>query len=200
VTPPVAPFAAVPPDLPEAMDAALRYLARAARSRWELRRYLIAEGFGAVATEVAEARLVELGILDDAALARAAVEKAIEHRREAPALVAVSLAARGVPDEIAAAALAEAAADRNYDGGLDGALQAAAARLRALRGDPHAVRRRLAGYLARRGYDPETCEEACARLLGDVAGEALEVAARGAEADGWDERAGGSGSWGRSVR
>src|SRR5205807_5557149 len=100
--------------------------------------------------------------------------------------------ARGVPEQVAAEALAEAAAARQDERGLDGALEAGAARLRALRGDPLAVRRRLAGYLARRGYDPETCEEACARLLGDAVG--------GAEADGWDERVGSSGSRGMSVR
>ena len=185
-------LAAVPPDLPEAMDAAMRYLAPAARSCWEVRRHLVAKGFGAEVAGAAQARLSELGILDDAAFARAAVESALERRHEAPAKVAAALAARGVPEQVAAEALSEAAAARNDEHGLDGALAAGAERLRALRGDPLAVRRRLAGYLARRGYDPETCEEACARLLGDAVG--------GPEADGWDERVGSSGSRGMSVR
>ena len=185
-------LAPVPPELPEAMDAAMRYLAPAARSCWEVRRYLVSKGFGAEASGAAQARLVELGILDDAAFARAAVETALHRRHEAPARVAAALAARGVPQEIADEALAGAAAASDDEHGLDGALKAGAARLRALRGDPPALRRRLAGYLARKGYDRETCEEACARLVGEGVGPA--------EADGWDKRVGSSGSRGMSVR
>ena len=185
-------LAPVPPELPEAMDAAMRYLAPAARSCWEVQRHLVAKGFGAEVAGAAQARLVELGILDDAAFARAAVETALQRRHEAPARVAAALAARGVQEEIAAEALAGAVGARGDERGLDGALEAGAARLRALRGDPPALRRRLAGYLARKGYDPETCEETCARLLGDGVGPA--------EADGWDERVGSSGSRGMSVR
>lgn len=196
MTPPDGPLTAVPPELPEAMDAAMRYLAPAARSCWEVRRHLLAKGFGAEVAEAARARLVELGILDDAVFARVAVETALERRHEAPARVAAALAARGVAEETIAEALNEAAAASDDERGLDGALEAGAARLRALRGDPHAIRRRLAGYLARRGYNPETCEEACARLLGEVA----ETSAAGAEADGWDEPVGSSGSWGMPVR
>ena len=185
-------LAPVPPELPEAMDAAMRYLAPTARSCWEVRRHLVAKGFGAEVAATAQARLVELGILDDSAFAQAAVETALHRRHEAPARVAAALAARGVPEEIAAEALAAAAAARDDEHGLSGALAAGAARLRALRGDPPALRRRLTGYLARRGYDPETCEQACSRLLGDGVGPA--------EADGCDERVGSSGSRGMSVR
>jgi len=178
-------YEAVPPDLPEAMDAALRYLGACARSSWEVRRHLADRGFGDEATAAALARLAELRILDDLSFAQGFVETALLRRHEAPAKVEAALAARGVPREVVVRALAELDFD---DGGFDHALALGASKLRSLHGRPLSVRRRLAAYLARRGYDQETCEEVCLRLLGD------------AEADQTDQRVGGSGSWGASVR
>jgi regulatory protein len=156
----------VPGDLPEATDAAMRYLAPSARSCWEVRRHLVAKGFGEDVAAAAEARLIELGILDDREFARNAVEVAVLGRHQAPAKVQLALRARGVAGELVADALAEILSD---EGNVDGAVAAGALRLASLHGPPLAVRRKLGAYLARRGYEAEVIEEACNRLLGEAA-------------------------------
>jgi regulatory protein len=171
----------VPVDLPEAIDAAMRYLAPSARSCWEVRRQLLAKGFGDDVADAVESRLLELGILDDREFARTAVELAVLRRHEAPDKVQAALRARGVARELVADALAEILMD---EGNVDGALAAGAVRLRTLHGPPLGVRRKLGAYLARRGYEAEVIEEACARLLGEAAPD---------EPDNWAANAGPGG-------
>jgi len=174
-------YEVVPVDLPEATDAAMRYLAPCARSCWEVRRHLVAKGFGEDVAAAAEARLVDLGILDDRDFARTAVEFAILRRYEAPAKVQCTLEAKGVARELVADALAEILMDM---GNVEGAMAAGALRLRSLHGPTAALRRKLGAYLARRGYDYEVVDEACQRLLGEAgAGES-------------DVRAANAGPWG----
>lgn len=173
-------FEVVPADLPEATDAAMRYLAPCARSCWEVRRHLVAKGFDEKVSAAAEARLVELGILDDREFARGAVEFAVLRRHEAPAKVELALLARGVPRDFVADALAEILMD---EGNVEGAIALAAVRLRTLHGPPLVVRRRLTAYLARRGYDAEVASAACANLLGS--GEMNEIDDMAANAGPW---------------
>jgi regulatory protein len=174
-------YGVVPVDLPEATDAAMRYLAPSARSCWEVRRHLVAKGYGEDVAAAAEARLVELGILDDREFARTAVDHAILRRHEAPAKIQDALEARGVARELVADALAGILMDMDN---VDGAVAAGAVRLRTLHGPTLARRRKLGAYLARRGYDGEVIDEACHRLLGEAA------------ADEADERAASAGPWG----
>jgi len=148
--------------LPEAVDAALRYLGPCARSCREVRDHLARKGFGAEVAAAAESRLLELGILDDADLARNWIDRAVVGRHEAPAKAQEVLAGRGVAPDVIAAALAELSPGED----VEAAVAAAAWRLRALRGPEPADRRRLGAFLARRGYDMEVVEEVCARLLG----------------------------------
>ncbi|MEA2501580.1 MAG: regulatory protein [Actinomycetota bacterium] len=169
-------YGIVPGDLPEATDAAMRYLAPSARSCWEVRRHLVAKGFGEDVAAAAEARLLDLGILDDREFARNAVESAVLRRHEAPAKVQLALQAKGVARELVADALAEILMD---EGNVDGAVAAGALRLPSLHGPPLAIRRKLGAYLARRGYEAEVIDEACSRLLGEFAAdEADDQAAR----------------------
>jgi hypothetical protein len=91
------------------MDAAMRYLAPRARSSREVRDHLSRKGFGAEVAAAAEARLVELGILDDAELARSSMDRAVVGRHEAPARIRETLAGRGVAPDAIDAALAEIA-------------------------------------------------------------------------------------------
>ena len=166
----------MPVDLPEATDAAMRYLAPSPRSCCEVRRHLVAKGFGQEVAAAAEARLIDLGILDDREFARNAVELAVLRRHESPAKVQLALQAKGVARELIADALAEILMD---EGNVDGAVAAGALRLPSLYGAPLAVRRKLGAYLARRGYEAEVIDEACSRLLGKVAAdEAGDQAAR----------------------
>ncbi|MGH2717031.1 MAG: recombination regulator RecX, partial [Actinomycetota bacterium] len=73
------------------MDASLGFLTARARSCDEVRRQLRKQGFPHVADRV-EARLVELGLLDDLALARDIVEDAVTRRGSAPGSLAAELA------------------------------------------------------------------------------------------------------------
>lgn len=174
-------YGVVPVDLPEATDAAMRYLAPSARSCWEVRRHLVAKGFDEEVATAAERRLVELGILDDREFARSAVEHLVLRRHEAPAKVQFVLETKGVDRELIADALAGILMDM---GNVGGAVAAGAARLRTLHGPALVLRRKLGAYLARRGYDGEVIDEACHRLLGEGASEEA------------DERAAGAGPWG----
>ena len=163
------PASSAPPADPEearaALDAALSYLAPSRRSCAEVRRHLARKGFAEGPVSGAEARLLELGLLDDAALAAAWVELAVLGRREGRAKVEATLAGRGVDPAVIAEALAGVDDHAGGSGELERALAAGATRLRAMSGPPAALRRRLWGYLARRGFDADTVEQACNRLL-----------------------------------
>jgi regulatory protein len=95
-------------------------------------------------------RLLDLGLLDDAAFARQFVESR-SGRGRGPSRLRRDLLALGVPDRLVDAALAA-----QWPGGADLALLVrplAERRARQLGALPRAVlRRRLLAYLARRGY------------------------------------------------
>lgn len=120
-----------------------------ARSRAELRGKLAARH---VPDEVADRlldRFEEVGLVDDAAFARAWVETRHTGRGLAPRALAQELRRKGVSDDVAALALE----------GVDADSQEAAARalvrkrLRSVRGlDTAVATRRLVGMLARKGY------------------------------------------------
>jgi SOS response regulatory protein OraA/RecX len=193
--------------LAAAIDAALGYLTARSRSVSEVTGFLHRKHFPPGVAAAAEARLTELGLLDDRALARSWAEEALGRRREARARVERALAARGVAPELVAEAIGEAAAalaggdwpgtgwpgGDDLPGGRPGggeggaeflagggvwpegglaaggeferALELATKRLRVLHGSHTAVRRKLWGYLARRGYEAEVIAQVCARLL-----------------------------------
>ena len=79
--------------------------------------------------------------------------------------VQLALQAKGVARELVADALAEILMDESN---VDGAVAAGALRLPSLHGTSLAIRRKLGAYLARRGYEAEVVDEACARLLGQA--------------------------------
>jgi regulatory protein len=138
-------------DGERAREICLRQLAVRPRTRAELatalRKHGIADG---VATEVL-ARYDEVGLIDDAAFARAWVSSRHHGRGLARRALASELRQRGVDSETVGEALAE----------LDSDTEAATARAlveRRLRtsgkAEPEAVFRRLVGMLARKGYPP----------------------------------------------
>ncbi len=137
----------------EAFDRAAAALGRRARSAHELERWLLQRGFDRADVADAVQRLTEVGAIDDSQFARAfarsrALGKGMSRRR-----LAQELARRGVDRRMADAAIAEVLEEESVD---ERALLEAAARkkLAVLRGqEPETVRKRLYGYLARRGYD-----------------------------------------------
>ncbi|MDF2745346.1 MAG: recX [Actinomycetia bacterium] len=142
--------------------AALRLLTTRARTGAELRHRLEGRGFEAAAVAEALGRLERVGLVDDAALAGTVAEGRAEQGLDAPA-IAAELRDRGVDPDVAeraaqAAVPAEVRADR--------CREVAEARLTQLAGLPAPTQlRRLAAYLARRGYPPDLAESVARDLV-----------------------------------
>ena len=141
-------------------DRALNILAFRARSSAELKRALVRKGEEASLVERAILRLQEQGILNDAAFAqsftRAKVVGASQSRRR----VQQELARKGVSRTVSDAAIDLVFEEEGVDASAI-VLAAARKKMRSLRAfEPAVQRRRLYGFLARRGYDGEDIRRA----------------------------------------
>jgi regulatory protein len=131
-----------------AREICLNQLAIRPRTRAELAVALARRGISEEVTAQVLDRYDEVGLIDDAAFARAWVSSRHHGRGLARRALASELRRRGVDAETAGAALED----------LDPETESATARalvdrkLRTARGEPEAIFRRLAGMLARKGY------------------------------------------------
>ncbi|GAA0550944.1 hypothetical protein GCM10010172_36430 [Paractinoplanes ferrugineus] len=155
-----------------AREICLRQLAVRPRTRAELAKVLARKEISdEVIAEVLD-RYDEVGIIDDAAFARAWVSTRHQGRGLARRALANELRQRGVPAEVAGEAL----------DALDDEDEAATARalvdrkLRTATGAPDAVFRRLVGMLARKGYPAGVAIRAVKDALADRDAEAAEFA------------------------
>ncbi|MEH1101681.1 regulatory protein RecX [Micromonospora sp. CPCC 205561] len=155
-----------------AREICLRQLAVRPRTRAELAGALAKRGISdEVSAEVLD-RYDEVGLIDDAAFARAWVSSRHAGRGLARRALANELRQRGVDGEVASEALGE----------LDEETEAETARalverkLRTARGEPDAVFRRLVGMLARKGYPPGVAIRAVKDALAAQSAEAAEFA------------------------
>ncbi len=132
-----------------AYDAALRLLSYRPRSEKEMRRRLARRGIGLRHIDETVRRLRERGYLDDEAFARFWTESREATSPRGRRLIVQELRAQGVAAETAAAATASVADE-------EAAYRAAGRRLNAFRGlDYETFRRRLGGFLVRRGFSYE---------------------------------------------
>jgi len=136
-----------------AYDRALNMLAFRARSSSELARSLQRKGEEKPHVDWAFARLQEQGLLDDAAFARAFARGRIVDGKQSRRRVQQDLARKGVSrpesDEAIDTVFDEEAVDQRAI-----VEEAARKKLRSLSGlEPAVQRRRLYGFLARRGYE-----------------------------------------------
>ena len=155
------------------LNAAARFLESRSRSVDEVRRHLTVAAFPAPLVEGAIARLLELGVLDDRAFARAWVESRDRSRPRGEHALRHELALKGVDRATVEEVLvdrrdasAEAAPD---DAGAD---SPAAERLLARRragltriADPRVRRGRAYALLARSGFAPDVCRDVSARFV-----------------------------------
>ena len=142
-------------------ERALGLLAVRQRSRGELERRLVQAGFDADEVDAELRRLEGVGLIDDDAFAKAVVESRMGARGESSRVVAMHLARAGVASDVAADALQDAP-----DTDEDRAVRLAETKARRLAGlDPRVAYQRLYGFLARRGYGPETARVAARRAL-----------------------------------
>lgn len=134
-------------------DKATEALARRARSRVELERWLRDREFSPAEIEPAVERLIALRLLDDHAFATAFARSRATGRGHGRRRIAAELSRKGVPREVVDAVLADLAED--LDRTEPEAMEAAATRrARSLQRLEQAVaQRRLFGWLVRRGYD-----------------------------------------------
>jgi regulatory protein len=156
----------VPADRPggkrkDIHERALGLLAVRQRSRRELERRLVQAGFEPPAVADELRRLEGVGLIDDEAFARAVVESRMGTRGESRRVVSMRLWQAGVPPDVAAAALDDAA-----EGDVERARRLArgkAARLTGL--EPAVALTRLSGFLTRRGYAPELARRTAREAL-----------------------------------
>ena len=175
-----------------AREICLRQLAVRPRTRAELATALARRGISEDAAEQVLDRYDEVGIIDDAAFARAWVSSRHQGRGLARRALANELRQRGVDREIAGEALGE----------LDDTTETETARvlverkLRSARGTPDAVFRRLVAMLARKGYPPGMAIRVVKEALAAQSAEAAEFAEQIdadalADAEGEFDREGG---------
>jgi regulatory protein len=157
------------PDI--VLAAAARLLEARARSVAEVRRRLVGAGYQRVLVEGVVARLVELGMLDDEAFARAWVASRDRARPRGERALRDELRVKGIAPELIAQVLAERAEQRAPDddgpgSGRTGELGAAdrllARNERSLRriDNPRKRRQRAWALLARAGFDADSAREA----------------------------------------
>ena len=146
-------------------ERALRLLSVRSRSRSELEQRLLRAGYDAEEVETALIDLERVGLIDDEAFA---IQVAESQKRKGMGRRAGlnALRVKGVDR-----ALAERVADEvSPEDEAERALEVAVQRLTKLRGlDPATRRRRLQDFLMRRGYDPATARDACAKALTEEA-------------------------------
>ena len=149
----------------QAREAALHLLAVRPRSAAELARRLRAKGYSEAETAPVLERLAELGMIDDAAFAGMLARDRVRLRPQGRRRLLGELRAKGVDEDTARAAFAGALESESIDE-LELARRAAAKWRPRAGEEPASARRRLYGYLARRGFDGEVVREVVEETLG----------------------------------
>ncbi len=138
---------------------ALALLTRRDHSEAELRKKLRAKEHDAAAIDVVVARCKEWGYLDDERLARHLVNDAINLKRLGPARIKQKLGALGIDKDVAREAVSHAEDDAPSP--VEQALGALATKRRSYaRLDQETARRRMYGFLQRRGFNFDTVRAA----------------------------------------
>ena len=152
-----------------AFQAALKLIAHRDRTVHEMRTRLAQKGFVPGAVDGAVERLKRLAYLDDLAYAKRTIADVLATRPAGPRAITNRLRLKGVHPDVIREALAQVYPDERAE---EMAYRAAAARLRRLRrDDPIARRRKLAGFLSRRGFDYDDVQKALRRALGELEAE-----------------------------
>lgn len=147
----------------KAISSALLLLASRPRSIKEIQSRLRQKGFspGAIAAAIEKAE--GWNYVDDEAFARFWVENRGSNRPRGRRLLEQELRQKGVDREIVQHAIDDAGLNERED-----AAQLARAKLRSYANlDPEAARRRLSGFLARKGYGFDVIKHALSEALGE---------------------------------
>ena len=156
------------PQDPEARARGLLLdsLSRSARTRGQLADMLARKEVSEEIAEAALDRFTELGLVDDAAYAEAFTRSRHEHKGLGSRAIAFELRRRSVPDEL----VQEAVSVLDSDQEQQMAFRLARERQARMTGLPREVQaRRLAGFLARKGYGGELVGRAVREALANAA-------------------------------
>jgi regulatory protein len=146
-------------------DRALNMLAARGRAAIELRRLLIRKGEPADCVDLAIERLRGVGFIDDANFARQFARSRTTGGGVSRRRVQQELARRGVARDVSSEAIEQVFAEESIDEQAS-LMRIAARKLRTLGlVDVATRRRRLYGFLARRGYDADDIARALRELI-----------------------------------
>lgn len=142
-------------------EKALRYLSFRNRSVKELKTFLLGKGYDPEVVSHTLSRLEDVGLLDDRAFAKAWVEERVKAKGMGERLLEQELRQKGIKKEIIRAAVEGLGAEEDRAHAL---AQARLARMKGL--DKETAKRRLTGFLQRRGFSGETVYEVVRKVLG----------------------------------
>lgn len=149
----------------QARESALHLLAYRPRAARELKRRLSRKGFAADVVDATVERMEELRMVDDAAFSEMYVRDRVRLRPQGKRRLEGELRAKGVDADTAREAI-EGVLEREDATELDLARQAAAKWRPRAGEEPERARRRLHGFLARRGFAGETVRAVMEEVLG----------------------------------
>jgi regulatory protein len=150
-------------EIARATNAALIFLGYRARSEREVRDRLNQKGYPPETVAAVIERLNGWGYLNDADFARFWTENRVQHKPRGRRLLEQELRFKGVAPEVVRETLDEAELDEDA-----AALELARDRIRRGTGsdlEPEVLRRRLAGFLGRRGYDYDVVRRVMKQLF-----------------------------------
>ena len=135
-------------------ESALRLLAHRPRSQRELRQRLSARAFPAEVVDACVGDLERAGLIDDESFAHLAARDRVRNKSVGKIRLQAELRAKGVDPETASEAIDAALVGE--DGGEAAVARRAAGKFRRREGeDLQSAKRRLFGFLARRGFAPD---------------------------------------------
>ena len=150
----------------DAEETLTRRLRRSALSEREARTFLAQRGIDASVVEVTVERFTSRGWIDDAVLAEQLLYTGTSRKGQGRRAIAQTLSQRGIPRDVADAALATLPDDDD-----ERALEYARTKANGLRSyDLDTAMRRLMGQLARRGYSGSVASNAARTALTEQRG------------------------------
>lgn len=149
----------------DARAYALRLLGQRSYTTHNLRRKLLHKEFPAAEVEATLERLTETGLLDDSRFALSFARSKLTGAGASKRRVKQTLARKGIPGTVADIAIDQVIADEDID--TSASLERVAKKKLASYGElePHVLRRRMYGFLARRGYDVDEIRSVVDRLM-----------------------------------
>lgn len=154
------------PEYREAKSAAIRLLAHRARTRGYLEDRLRGKGLAAEAVEEALGDLQRAGYVDDEQYARDRIEALLRKSKQGPPALIQKLVQEKVDGDVAERIVHETLRDEDLSEWAREVASERSERLRDL--DAPTARRRLYGYLKRRGFSDAHCMGAVDEVIAET--------------------------------